>query len=225
LDAQSPFIRCITIPVLPFIALAKEMLSMRYALLLLSFALSLALPGGQDPENLIVNGSFEESSIDPATHQDLPSGSTAIAGWTVTGHIDYVASLWAASDGKHSLGMDGSACNTHTATGCLGGIKQTFATVAGQKYDVSFDLAGNPLNGPKVKTLKVSAAGQTQNFTFDITGHSAAHMGWKTEHWTFTATSVETTIEFDSADNAPNLSGWGPALDNVIVKPAPAATK
>jgi choice-of-anchor C domain-containing protein len=198
---------------------------MRYALLLLSFAVTLALPGVPDPENLIVNGSFEESSINPGTYQDLPAGSTAITGWTVTGHIDYVAALWAASDGKHSLDLDGSACNTHTPTGCLGGVKQSFATVAGQKYDVSFDLAGNPLNGPKVKTLKVSAAGQTQNFAFDITGHSAAHMGWKTEHWTSTATAAETTIEFDSADNAPSLSGYGPALDNVIIKPASAATK
>jgi hypothetical protein len=90
--------------------------------------------------------------------------------------------------------------------------------VSGQKYDVSFDFAGNPMNGPKIKTLKVSAAGESQNFTFDITGHSAGNMGWKTQHWTFTATAAETTLEFDSADSAPNLSGWGPALDNVIVK-------
>ena len=196
---------------------------MRFALLFLSSALTLALPVSPDPGNLIVNGSFEESSINPGTYQDLPPGSTAITGWTVTGHVDYVAALWAASDGKHSLDMDGSACNTRTPTGCLGGVKQSFATAAGQKYDVSFDLAGNPFNGPKVKTLKVSAAGQSQNFTFDITGHSAAHMGWKTEHWTFTATAAETTIEFVSADSAPNLSGWGPALDNVIVKPSAAA--
>jgi hypothetical protein len=43
-------------------------------------------------------------------------------------------------------------------------------------------------------------------------------MGWKTEHWTFTANAAETTIEFDSADAIPNVSGWGPALDNVVVK-------
>ncbi len=193
---------------------------MRYTLLLLSFAVSLAFPGLPSSENLIVNGSFEESSVNPGSYQDLPAGSTAIKGWTVTlNHIDYInASLWPASDGQHSLDLDGSACNTSATTACLGGIKQTFATVSGQKYDVSFDFAGNPMNGPKIKTLKVSAAGESQSFTFDITGHSAGNMGWKTQHWTFTATAAETTLEFDSADSAPNLSGWGPALDNVIVK-------
>jgi len=69
---------------------------MRYTLLLLSFAVSLAFPGLPSSENLIVNGSFEESSVNPGSYQDLPAGSTAIKGWTVTlNHIDYInASLW-----------------------------------------------------------------------------------------------------------------------------------
>jgi choice-of-anchor C domain-containing protein len=193
---------------------------MRFALLLLRLAVILGFPGLPGSANLIVNGSFEESSVNPGSYQDLPAGSTAIKGWTVTQHIDYVNGLWLASDGKHSLDLEGSACNTGTTTGCLGGVKQTFATVPGQKYNVSFDLSGNPYNGPKIKTLKVSAAGQNQSFTFDLTGHSVRSMGWKTEYWTFTAMSAQTTLEFDSADNIPNLSGWGPALDNVIVTPA-----
>lgn len=191
---------------------------MRFTLLLLSIATALPLAAPANTENLIVNGSFEEASIKPGSYQDVPAGSTAIKGWTVTlNHIDYIGTLWGASDGKFSLDLEGSVCNTRDATSCLGGVKQTFPTVAGRAYNVSFDLAGNLYSGPKVKTIKVSAAGKNQTFAFDMTGHNAAKMGWKTEHWSFTATAASTTLEFDSADSVPGLSGWGPALDNVIV--------
>ena len=191
---------------------------MRGTLLLLSIAATLGFTAPA-PDNLIVNGSFELASIKPGRYQDVAAESNAIEGWTVTlNHIDYVsAGLWAPSDGKYSLDLEGSACNVHATTACVGGIKQTFPTVAGQTYHVSFDLAGNLYAGPKVKTIKVSAAGQSQNFTFDVTGHSAAKMGWTTEHWSFTAKDANTTLEFDSADSTPSLSGWGPALDNVVV--------
>jgi choice-of-anchor C domain-containing protein len=191
---------------------------MLFRLLFLSIAAALALAPPVTTSNLIVNGSFEQSSINPGSFKDVPAGSTAISGWTVTlKHIDYIGGLWVASDGKRSLDLEGSVCNTRSSTDCLGGVEQTFATVAGHDYNVSFDLAGNLYSGPKVKTIKVSAAGKSQTFTFDITGHNTAKMGWKTEQWTFTATSTSTTLEFDSADNVPNVSGWGPALDNVIV--------
>jgi choice-of-anchor C domain-containing protein len=191
---------------------------MRFALLLLFVATTPQLAAPANTENLIVNGSFEEASIKPGSYRDVPAGSTGIKGWTVTlNHIDYVGALWGASDGKFSLDLEGSACNTRDTTACLGGVKQTFPTVAGRTYDVSFDLAGNVYSGLKIKTIKVSAAGKSQTFTFDITGHSVAKMGWKTEQWSFTATDASTTLEFDSVDNVPGLSGWGPALDNMIV--------
>jgi|SRR5882724_9925910 len=190
---------------------------MRYAFLLFLCVVTLAARPAS--ENLIVNGSFEESTLKPASFQDVAAKSTAIKGWPVTlSHIDYIGGLWVASNGTHSLDLEGSMCNTRSTTECLGGVKQTFATTSGQKYDVSFDLSGNPYGAPKIKTLKVSAAGQSQTFTFNVTGHSTRSMGWKTQHWTFTANAAETTIEFVSGDTTPNVSGWGPALDNVIVK-------
>jgi len=194
-----------------------ETMQMRHAFLLLLCAAAAAACPASD--NLIVNGSFEESMVKSASFQDMAAGSTAIKGWTVTlHHINYIGGLSMASNGTHSLDLEGSMCNTRSTSECLGGVKQTFATTSGQKYDVSFDLSGNPYGAPKIKTLKVSAAGQSQTFTFNVTGHSTRSMGWKTQHWTFTANAAETTIEFDSADAVPNVSGWGPALDNVVVK-------
>jgi hypothetical protein len=80
---------------------------------------------------------------------------------------------------------------------------------------VTFDMAGNLLNIPTIKTLTVSAAGQSQNFSFNTTGHSTSNMGWVNDSWIFTATGSTTTLEFDTADSP--ATGWGPALDNVSV--------
>ncbi len=94
-----------------------------------------------------------------------------------------------------------------------GSISQTFTTIPGDLYRVSFDLAGDPGGGLPVKTLRVSAAGQSQDFTFDTTGKTTTNMGWVAQNWTFTATAATTTLVFQSLDNGAN----GPALDNVKV--------
>ena len=178
-------------------------------------AVLIAIPASA---NLITNGSFESATISPGSFTNVASGSTAITGWTVAlGNIDYIGSLWAASNGSRSLELEGSAGTCVLFTNCPGGIDQSFATTSGQQYIVTFDLAGNVFNIPVIKTIQVSAAGQSMDFTFNTTGHSAANMGWVTEQWTFTANSSTTTLEFDSADAPP--TGWGPALDNVSVDP------
>src|ERR1700693_1811549 len=166
--------------------------------------------------NLLVNGSFE-TGPNPGSFTNLALGSTAITGWTVSlGNIDYSASLWVAADGSRSLDLEGSAGTCDLATpNCPGGIAQSFATTPGQEYMVTFDLAGNLLNFPVIKTVRVSAAGQSQDFTFNITGHTTTSMGWTLDSWTFTASGSMTTLEFDTADTPP--TGWGPALDNVSV--------
>src|SRR5262245_37683734 len=80
--------------------------------------------------NLLVNGSFEEG-IDVGEFVPLNEGSTAIKGWTVTrGQIDYVGTHWTAGEGKRSLDLHGSPG--------FGGVKQTFRTVQGQRYRVTF---------------------------------------------------------------------------------------
>ena len=170
--------------------------------------------------NLLTNGSFE-TGTDPVAFTNLASGSTAITGWIVAnGNIDYIGTIWVSSDGSRSLDLEGSSGTCVVPTNCPGGIKQDFSTVASQQYQVTFDLAGNPNPSdvpsiPVIKTVLVSAAGQSQTFTFDTTGHSLSSMGWVTDSWTFTASGTTTTLEFDSADSP--ATGFGPALDNVSV--------
>jgi len=158
--------------------------------------------------NLIQNGSFEDGP-DPGSFASLSSGSTVITGWEVTPvSIDYIGTFWLASNGARSLDMNGPSAP--------GGIKQTFSTTPGTKYRVTFDLAGNftePNANNGIRTLRVSAAGTSANFDFDITGKSSTNMGWVSTFWDFTANSTTTTLEFNGA----NGTGAGAALDNVSV--------
>jgi len=165
--------------------------------------------------NLINNGSFEDSSfLSGFSFVTLSAGSTAINNWTVTsGSIDYVHVTWGASNGIFSLDLSGRV-------GDAGSIAQTFATTLGNQYSVSFDLAGNPLASPTIKTLRLSAGSSSKDFTFDITGKTVTDMGWSPQNFNFVATSNSTTLSFTSLNN----SGAGPALDNVVVTAVPWET-
>ena len=170
---------------------------------LTSIGFAIALMTGLPAEaNLLTNGSFE-TGPNPGSFTNFAAGSTAITGWTVStpGNIDYIGSLWVAANGSRSLDLEGSAGTCVVPTNCPGGIEQSFATTAGAQYTATFDLAGNPDFTPLIKTVMVSAAGQSQNFSFDITGKSFGNMGWVLRSWTFTAAGPSTTLKFYTADS------------------------
>jgi choice-of-anchor C domain-containing protein len=121
-----------------------------------------------------------------------------------------VGTVWQNSDGLKGIDLDG--------TPGPGGIQQTFDTMIGTQYSVLFDLAGNPVGGPTIKEVEVSAAGVDAIYTFDVTGKSLAAMGWVTKEFKFVATSTSTTLAFRSLTSSGN---WGPALDNVRVSAVP----
>lgn len=157
--------------------------------------------------NLLVNGSFEEGP-DVDNFVALDSGSTAIKGWTVTrGQIDYIGTHWVSGHGKRSLDLHGSPG--------FGGIKQTFKTVEGQRYRVTFLMAGSPGSKSSVNTLCVRAAGKKEVFSFDNEGRTHQNMGWTKKSWEFDAVSTETTLEIHTLDDEDELAG--PALDDVRV--------
>ena len=187
--------------------------------------MTLALGRAQGPASLILNGSFEEG---PAVTQflNLPNGDTSLRGWVVTGEgVDIVSTgYWLSSHGTRAIDLDGSARSRATPPYVHGGIAQTFATKPGTRYRVTFDLAGNPNQLPRVKPMRVSAAGQQTDFTFDSTGKTGKQMGWTSRSWTFTADGASTTLEFRSLTVSPQ-TGYGAAIDNVVVTADPAALK
>ena len=99
-----------------------------------------------------------------------------------------------------------------------GGIQQTFDTVAGVLYNVSFWLAGNPDGAPVTKSVLVGASGaDSATYSFTFTGFDKANMGWKNYTYSFVAASSSTTLSFASKD----ATSFGAALDNVSVAAVP----
>ena len=174
----------------------------------------------QERTSLIVNGSFEEGPAGVARYLNLPNGNTSVRGWVVTGEgVDLVSTgYWRSSDGTRAIDLDGSVGSRKTPPYVKGGIAQTFETTPGTRYIVTFDLAGNPNQLPRVKPMRISAAGQQAEFTFDATGKTGSQMGWTPKTWTFTANSASTTLEFASLTVSPQ-TGFGAAIDNVAVFP------
>ena len=143
----------------------------------------------QSTSSLIVNGSFEEGPP-VRTFLNLTAGNTSVPGWVVTGEgVDVVSEgYWISSRGARAIDLDGSARSAKTPPYVQGGIAQTFPTTVGTRYLVTFDLSGNPNQLPRVKPLRVSAAGETMDFTFDSTGKTGRSMGWTPRSWAFNDT-------------------------------------
>jgi choice-of-anchor C domain-containing protein len=176
----------------------RTMLAFALAAALLSFA------AAQDkPENLAVNGSFDQGA-DPGAYKTYKKGDK-FPGWTITkGSIDHIGTYFKCAH-KSCLDMNGNE---------LGAIHQTIATEPGKKYDVTFMLSANPQCGGPKKTLRVSAAGASKSYGVTASGK----MPWAKRAWQFTATEDKTSLTFESVGEN---SACGPLLDSVSVTLAP----
>ena len=173
------------------------------------FVMAVGLPLSASP---FTNGSFETNTggvCNPGPgYAELGVGSTCISSWSiVSGNIDYVGGLWQPENGNYSIDLDGNID---------GAIAQTFDTIVGNVYSVTFFLAGNTNAAPTTKDLTVSATGATtQGYTFNDTGFTNTNMGYIQETYSFTAGSTSTTLTFTSTDSP--SSAAGAVIDNVSV--------
>jgi choice-of-anchor C domain-containing protein len=161
----------------------------------------------------VTNGGFEEET--GTAHPGAGSFTTvgtadvgAITGWTVvSGTVDYINGYWQASEGTHSIDLNGND---------PGAISQTISGLtSGHTYRVFFDLAGNTDGAPTVKTVELSAGTADQQYTFNVTGHSAADMGWVTRSFDFIAgPGGSEVLLFQSIDTG---IFYGAAIDNVSI--------
>jgi choice-of-anchor C domain-containing protein len=148
------------------------------------------------------NGNFDQGSVpNTCNHFDLPVGSNVITGWTVSvGTIDWESPPpcgWLARKQHNSIDLVGQFC--------VGGIQQTFDTIPGGQYRLSFALAGNYGAPPVIKPLAVTVNGATTSFLFDTTGKSAFNMGWTRKNIDFVASGSTSTVNFVS-----DVSASGP---------------
>ncbi len=132
--------------------------------------------------NLLTNGNFFGVTA--------ANNLTTLSGWTVSsGNVDAVASGPA---GQMAIDLCGNTAGT---------IAQTFATVNGTSYTVTFLQATNPGIAGQTSDLRVSAASTTQDFTStNPSGTTWGTVGntFVERTFTFTATGNSTTLSFQS---------------------------
>jgi len=144
---------------------------------------------------VLVNGSFDDIGAGvPEGWGGLTyyaGGQVGIPGWTVTGgsvDLTSTGSFWGpAYDGAYSMDINGWDPGT---------ISQSFATVAGQLYNVSFVYGRNVAGAPDPALATVMAGGQTFNVVAANDGSfgSGHNMIWKPGAFSFTGTGSPTTI-------------------------------
>ena len=158
-----------------------------------------------DGTNLLQNGSFEISAVDPGVSLTINAPSNAINDWSVlNGSIDHVGTFWVHSDGGRSIDLNG------LGSGSMG---QSITTEIGAQYELRFDLAGNFAGPPVIKTLQVDVGDASQTFQFDTNGRTVDDLGWVEEALTFFATGPSTLLQFTSAD----AGAFGAAVDNARI--------
>jgi choice-of-anchor C domain-containing protein len=175
----------------------------------------LVSPAAHAQNNVLVNGSFES----PNSTGILPisAGDTSLTGWNITsGSIDVISNVfWQAYSGSQSIDLDGNNPGT---------ITQSFATVAGRTYTLSFAYANNPDNSTPTAlvTVQDSAATPKLLFTDPIThtGSQTSAMNYTFFTGTFVADTASSQLTFASTDGG-GLSGI--ALDAVSVTGTAAA--
>ncbi|MFE0426253.1 choice-of-anchor C family protein [Streptomyces sp. NPDC058953] len=157
------------------------------------------------------NGSFEYP-LAPANSFSTHAAGSFLGPWRVgAGGIDLIDNgFWQAAEGDQSIDLNAGAPGT---------VAQTFTTVPGRSYTVSYSLAGNVdgASTPAVKTGRVLIDGQNfQDFSFDVTGKTRPNMGYVNRQFDFTAGAAATTLTFVSG----TPGAHGPVIDNVQVKSA-----
>lgn len=164
--------------------------------------------------NLVTNGSFELGT-NPGSFTTVATGGSNITGWNVTsGSVDYIGTYWQSAEGSRNVDMSGSS---------LGRLSQSFATIPGFLYEVSFAYSGNPdspTNGLRktdvnIRETDTSSLLATKQVTWDVPteGNTRSNMKWKTTSFTFTAVDSQSTIQFDSLAT----NSFGIAIDDVKV--------
>jgi hypothetical protein len=161
--------------------------------------------------NLVTNGSFENTTGFVSNGQDTMSlaiGSTTMTGWKVIG--DFVA--WIGPNNPFNLTASAGSyfldLTDYQPGAPFGGVEQTISTVAGQSYQLSFDL-GSSSQFVSTSGILASAGATSQSFSNTLTGANQ----WQPFTLSFTANTALTTI---SLVGQAGVSYIG--LDNVSVE-------
>ena len=168
-----------------------------------------------DPQDIVSDGSFTFSG--DTAHTIYSSGQFiggAGGAWEVTNGDVGVEAGWT---GRSPLGglpidMNGNVAGT---------ISQDLTTEAGRQYQVVFSLTGNWNGSPDLKELRVSAAGESNDFQItEPSNWSSSNLLWEQRSFTFTAEDATTALSFESLVSG---VGAGAVIGDVQVVEIPQA--
>ena len=153
-------------------------------------------PSGQ---NLLVNGSFEASSLAAGRW----GGFSSIPGWTAIsgGTIE----LW--NNLNNVKATNGSNFGELDYLGARDGLYQTVKTTAGQSYDLSFDARSRSDSGMTTNTIEVL-------WNDKVVATVPPGSNWKTHHFSVTGTGGQDRLTFREAAGQ-SADGHGALYDNV----------
>ena len=167
--------------------------------------------GGSGNTNLLSNGSFETWS-NPAS---------APSGWSYfNGSTDFAQATGSSNvyDGNYSLAINVDATNSHafgSGSGWHVQLGTSFPTVTGDQIQVSFYAKAS------VAGCGFQGEGNNGGTGTTYTGDKAIATTWTNYTFTFNASSANTTITLDMADNPAGSTIY---IDKVVVTDLTAAT-
>lgn len=155
--------------------------------------------------NLIVNGSFEDSDVDNGQWQWFTANN--VNGWDGS-----PIEIWDNYDNFGSYdGEQHAELNAHGNEGQMFSIFQTFSTVAGYTYDVSFAYAARTINDEQF-----NYSIDNGNATIDsVLFNNDLVQEWTLFETSFVANSAQSTITFTAI--TPSTGTLGNFLDDVTV--------
>ena len=164
----------------------------------IALSAALLVASGRTPSlaaSIATNGSFENTAgfvPDVNDTMSLTNGSTVMTGWTVIGDsLAWIGPsntfLLSAFDGGYFLDL-----TDYTAGPPFGGVRQVLNTVAGDTYQVTFDLGSSNRWGGQ-SGLQASAGSTTASFLSTTTPGTST---WESESFSFLATGPTTTLSF-----------------------------
>jgi uncharacterized protein DUF642 len=210
---------------LGYLGRVRPLASLRWPLLLFAF-LTIAARQETFAQNLLVNGNFEQNDRHTYANyyasEDLayiPLGDS-VPGWTFSHSVDLYGPGHDPQNGSQFLDLVGGGPLSATFS-----IQQTFATTAGQSYQLSFFYGNNEQLANAMASFTASLIGGavtiwTQDFTH--TGDTYYAHDWTSFSLTFVANSSSTTLKFLDTSHFPtnydpSYTVAGSTLDNVSV--------
>ena len=178
--------------------------------LLVALAASAGSGAASAATNLLVNGGFEDSS----------STTVTPPGWFNFGATNGVLTYSAIPQQPVYEGLRfydiGAHNNGFASVGV--GVGQTFASIAGARYKVSFGMSGENVPGSAIETLRVSAGDTATDYVLTPNGDPVFTRAMTSESFEFTANGSSTTLSFilQAIVGAPGNND--PMFDGVVVE-------